>query len=116
MARLIKGITVTLVNLVEVGVDPFNNPIFESKELSVNNVLVAPASQPEILEATNLFGKKAVYTIAIPKDDNHEWIDQKVILPSPFTGEYRVFGFPAVGIDENIPLDWNAKYMLELYG
>jgi len=39
MARL-KGITVTLINKVQTGTDPFDNPIYEDVEIAVDNVLV----------------------------------------------------------------------------
>ena len=66
-----------------------------------------------ILDVLNMTGKKAVYNIAIPKGDDHTWEDNRV----EFFGEsWRVIGFPQQGIEENIPLDWNQKWMVERYG
>lgn len=113
MAR-IKGITVYLINLVETGRDPFNAPIFEEVRVPVENVLVSPMSnQVDVTSMEQLYGKRAVYQLAIPKGDTHTWQDQVV----EFFGErWRVFGFPQTGIEENIPLDWNTKWMVERYG
>ena len=110
---LIKGITVTLINKVKIGLDAFGAPIFEERPKSVDNVLVSPTSSQEDLDTFNLLGKKAVYTIAIPKGDNNVWQDQKV----QFFGEtWQVIGFPQRGIEDNIPLDWNDKWMVARYG
>ena len=76
-------------------------------------MLVAPASADDIVSQLNLTGKKAVYTLAIPKGDKHNWLDRRV----QFFGEtWQTFGFPVKGIEENIPLDWNEKVMVEKYG
>ena len=109
----IKGITVTLINKVETGKDPFGKPIYEDAEILVDNVLVSPTSSDDIVNQLNLTGKKAVYTLAIPKGDTNVWEDKEV----RFFGErWRVFGFATQGIEELIPLDWNKKVMVERYG
>lgn len=109
----IKGITVTLINKIEVGRDEFNHAIHEEERLQVENVLVAPATVQEVLDMQNLTGKKAVYNIAIPKGDTHVWEDQLVEF---FGAVWHVIGFPQRGIDENILLNWNEKWMVERYG
>ena len=109
----IKGITVTLINKRETGKDPFGSPIYEDVEALVDNVLVSPTSSDDIVNQLNLTGKKAVYTLAIPKGDAHKWEDQEVRF---FGKRWRVFGFVTQGIEELIPLDWNKKVMVERYG
>lgn len=109
---MIKGITVELINKIEVGKDEFNHPIYREETTEVENVLVCPASASEIVDAMNLTGKKAVYNLAIPKGDNHVWKDQKVEF---FGDTWQVIGFPQRGIEENIPLDWNEKWMVARY-
>ena len=109
----IRGITVYLLSQVETGKDPFNTPVYTSVREAVENVLVAPASVDDITSTTQLYGKKAVYTIAIPKGDKHNWQDQIVEF---FGEQWRVFGFPQTGIEANIPLDWNTKWTVERYG
>lgn len=110
---MIKGITVTLIDKVETGKDPFGSPIYEDEEIEVNNVLVSPTSSDDIVNQLTLTGKKAIYTIAIPKGDTHNWEDKKVRF---FGKTWRTFGEPLEGIEELIPLDWNKKVMVEHYG
>lgn len=108
----IKGIRITLYERVKTGIDEFNHPIYEEVPATIDNVLIAPATTSEIVDIQNLTGKKAVYSIAIPKGDAHEWQDNKV----EFFGKiWRVIGFPQEGIEENIPLAWNQKWMVERY-
>lgn len=109
---MIKGITVTLYNRTQSGTDGFGEPIYTEVGVTVNDVLVSPASVQEVLDTHNLYGRKAVYTLAIPKGDTHTWENAKV----KFFGEYwRVFGIPQEGIDANIPLRWNKKLTVERY-
>ena len=109
---MIKGIPVVLYERTEIGRDEFDHPVYEEHPVTVENVLVAPASTTEILDAVHLYGKKAVYNIAIPKGDEHEWKDCRVDF---FGQHWRVISFPQQGIEENIPLDWNQKWMVERY-
>lgn len=109
----IKGNTVILVENIQVGVDGFNAPIYETSEVEVENVLVAPASSDDIVTTQDLSGKKAVYTLGIPKGDTHNWEDATVKF---FGKTWKTFGFPLEGIEENIPLDWNKKVTVEQYG
>lgn len=110
---MIKGIAVTLIDNVETGKDPFGNPIYEDKEIEVNNVLVSPTSSDDIVNQLTLTGKKAIYTLAIPKEDTHDWENKKVRF---FGKTWRTFGEPLEGIEELIPLDWNKKVTVEHYG
>ncbi|HAP14770.1 MAG TPA: hypothetical protein DCZ00_02290 [Lactococcus sp.] len=109
----IKGITIMLIDKVETGKDPFGKPIYSDVPVEVENVLVAPSSADDIINSVNLMGKKAVYTLGIPKGDTRDWEDKEVIF---FGQRFRTFGFPLEGIEELIPLDWNKKVMVERYG
>lgn len=111
MAKL-KGITVTLVDAVEVGRDPFNNPIYEEQEIEVEDVLVAPTSSDDVVNEMSLSGRKAVYTLAIPKGDTHDWEEKEVLF---FGKRWKAFGIPLEGMDHLIPLRWNKKVMVERY-
>ena len=107
-----KGITVTLYERTQTGTDEFNRPIYEEAPAEVHNVLVAPADTggQEVLDALNLTGRKAVYTLAIPKGDNHHWEGNRV----EFFGEsWHVIGIPTEGIEDLIPLQWNRKVQVE---
>ena len=111
MAR-IKGITVTLIDRKVTDTDPFGTPVYGDVEVTVDNVLVSPTSSDDIVNRLELTGKKAVYTLAIPKSDTNSWENKEV----RFFGErWRVFGIPLQGIEELIPLDWNKKVTVERY-
>lgn len=103
---------VVLYEKVQNGVDDFNNPIYDETPITVSNVLVAPSASDEITDSTNLYGKKAVYTLAIPKGDTHRWEDSKIVF---FGKEWRSFGTPLEGMEDMIPLKWNKKVTVERY-
>ena len=107
-----EGITVTLWNKEQIGTDPLGMPLYEETPVEIENVLVAPSSSDEVLDSTNMYGKKAVYTLAIPKTDNHDWTDKKV---SFFGQDWKTFGIPLRGIDKLIPGAWNMKVTVERY-
>ena len=109
---MLKGITVTLINRKVVGKDPLGAPIYEDAEIEIENVLVSPTSTDDIVNQLTITGKKAVYTLAIPKGDTNTWEDQEVRF---FGKRWRVFGAELQGIEEMIPLDWNKKVMVERY-
>src|SRR5690625_2242579 len=109
---ILHGITVTLINKQKVGEDPFKNPIYDDVEVDVENVLITPTSTEEIVNTLDLTGKKAVYTLAIPKGDTNNWEDAEVYF---FGERWRTFGFVIQGIEHLIPLDWNKKVMVERY-
>lgn len=107
-----RGITITLYDRTQTGVDSFNRPIYSETPVSVDNVLVTPSTDTEVVETLNLTGKRAIYTLAIPKGDTHVWEDRKV---SFFGEDWRVINFAAGGIDHLIPLSWNAKVQVSRY-
>lgn len=106
----IKGITVKLLSRVQTGTDAFNRPVYAETEIDIDNVLVAPLSTSEVLDTLNLTGHKAQYQLAIPKGDTHEWENQRVKF---FGQAWQVIGSPLMGIEANIPLEWNTKIRVE---
>ena len=109
---MINGITVTLYTKTKTGTDGFGDPVYTETAVEVDDVLVYPSTGTEILETVNLYGKKAVYTMAIPKGDTHDWEDQIVEF---FGHRFRTFGIPVQGIEANIPLSWHKKVRCERY-
>lgn len=107
-----RGITVTLYPKTLAGYNSIGEAQFTYGEIEVDNVLVAPSSAQEILDADNLYGKKAIYTLGIPKGDTNDWEDQKV---SFFGADWHTFGIPLEGIDGLVPTVWNKKVMVERY-
>lgn len=109
---MLKGITVTLYTVTQAGVDGFGRPVYAETAVSVDDVLVAPLSDTEVLDTLNLTGRKAVYQLGLPKGDDHEWENRRV---SFFGEDFRVIGHPTEGIENMIPLRWNKKVKVESY-
>lgn len=108
----IQGITITLITKTVVGKDPFGGPITQTQKVKVNNVLIAPASSEDIVSHQTVHGKTAVYTLAIPKGDTHDWVQAEVEF---FGKRWRTIGVPVQGIESMIPLGWNQKIEVERY-
>lgn len=110
---MITGRTVVLLEKQQTGVDAFNRPTYAEVPVEVENVLIAPLSDQEVLDTLNLTGRKAVYQLGIPKGDAHDWENQRVQF---FGQTWQVIGIPTEGQDELIPLFWNKKVKVERYG
>lgn len=109
---LIKGMQVILLEPTQTDTDPFGKPIINEVEITVDNVLVGQPTTEDMATITDLTGKKASYVLGIPKGDTHEWKDRKVIF---FGHTWHTLGFVIEGIEENIPLAWHKKIMVERY-
>lgn len=109
---MLNGIPVTLWTVTQTGTDGFHRPVYTETPVTVNDVLVAPLSDAEILDTVNLTGKKAVYQLGIPKGDTHDWENRRVTF---FGEDWRVIGHPTEGIGDMIPLRWNKKVRVESY-
>ncbi|MFM1580726.1 hypothetical protein ABGF48_00730 [Helcococcus bovis] len=107
---LIQGIIVTLINRVKIGENPLREPIYEEKEIEVQNVLVAPATADDLVNVGDLEGRKTIYTIAIPKGDTNIWENQKVKF---LNKTWKVITEAEEGIESMMPLAWNKKYKVE---
>ena len=109
---MLTGITVTLYVKTLAGLDALGAPIYSEQKIDVPDVLVAPVTETDIVNTTDLSGGKAVYQLAIPKGDANDWEDVTV----EFFGEkWKTTGIPIEGIVENIPLRWNKKVTVERY-
>lgn len=75
-------------------------------------MLISPTSSDDVVNQLDLTGRKAVYTLAIPKGDTHNWENKEVKF---FNQRWKTFGIPLEGIEHLIPLDWNKKVMVERY-
>lgn len=109
---MIKGITVKLYQKTESGRDDFNHPIYTETAIDVENVLIGHPSSTEVLDTLNITGRKAVYTLGIPKGDTHDWEDKTVKF---FGRKFKTIGIPVEGIEELIPLSWNKQIKVEVY-
>lgn len=108
----IKGVSVTLYTEEFKGRDKDGNDIFETTPVVVDDVLVGEPTTDDITTSTDLYGKKIVYILGIPKTDDHNWMDKVVEI---FGSKYRTFGFPMKGIDSNIPGHRSTKIRVERY-
>lgn len=110
---MIKGITVTLWEKQQIAVDDFNVPVYAEVPIEVDDVLVSPTSDQDKAEALNLYGRRAEYVIAIPKGNTLDWTCKRITF---FGEDWRAISHGIQGIEENIPLRWNRKIMVESYG
>ncbi|MBQ1569549.1 MAG: hypothetical protein IIZ78_18240 [Clostridiales bacterium] len=119
MARL-KGITVTLYTETITGYDSLGNPVIETKEESVDNVLVGEPSTDDITTSLSMYGKQISFMLGIPKGDTHDWMDKEVSWTDAYgiTRKVKTFGYPITGIEENLPpqIPWHMKVRCEAYG
>ena len=108
----IHGIPITLIDKQLVSKDPFGSPVVKDVEITIDNVLVAPATTEDVTNQMSLTGKKISYTIGIPKGDAHDWEEKEVRF---FGKRWRTVGIPLEGIESMMPLEWNKKVMVERY-
>lgn len=108
----IHGIEITLIDKVETGRDDFNSPVYEDKEIKVQDVIVGRPESEDVVNALSLYGKRTEYILGIPKGDTHEWEDREVIILGK---RYRTFGHIIEGIEDLVPLRWHKKIRVERY-
>ena len=107
-----RGVTVTLYEKTQTGVDGLNNPVYSVSPVQVENVLVGEPTTDDITTSVDLYGKRLAYVLGIPKGDENDWTDTIV----EFWGhKFRTYGDTVQGIEENLPLLWNKKVRVEEY-
>lgn len=112
MATFLHGIPVTLYERTQTGTDSFNAPIYSETPVTVENVLVSPVSAEAVVGELQLYGKRAVYELCLPKGDAHDWTGCRVEF---FGQSFRVFGPVQELIESLVPFDWNRKVKVERY-
>lgn len=110
---LLTGIPVLLYDKVRTGTDAFNAPVYTETAVKVRNVLVCPVSTEDIVTAQQLYGKRAVYELCIPKEDVNDWENRTVEF---YGKKWRTFGIVLEWMDHLVPGDWNRKVKVERYG
>ncbi len=113
MANLIRGVPVTLYEKKPAGTDEMHAPVFHETPVVVENVLITPLSSQEVTDTLNLYGKRAEYTLYIPKGDAHHWEDSRV---SFFGQDFYTVGFAQQYIESNVPGPWNKTIKAARYG
>lgn len=109
---MIQGMTVTLWNKTQTGVDGFGQPIYSWASKTVDNVLVGHPTAEERTNELNLTGRSIEYTLGIPKGNKDNWENQIVEF---FGHKYLTFGIPEQGIEANIPMSWHKKVKCARY-
>lgn len=109
---LLKGISVILYNRIRTGQNELGEDVYNEVPETVEDVLVAPSTNEDLINDIRLYGKKAEYTLAIPKGDMHIWEDRTVEF---FGRRWRTFGFVEQGIEELVPTRWHKKVKVERY-
>lgn len=127
-----KGMTIYLVQKIQIGVDDFGMPVYVQGSYpsndrypandyypggeileAVNDCLVGQPSADDVTNTLALYGKKIAYTVGIPKGDAHDWTDAEVEI---WGERFRTIGYPETGIQANIPLRWGQNIKVERYG
>lgn len=107
----IQGMVIQLAVHEHTGTDAFGQPVESIQWEEVDNVLVSPASSEDINDSITRYGKKASYTLCIPKGDTHVWEDTEV----EFYGKrWHTIGYAKEYIEANIPLSWNKQIQVEV--
>lgn len=109
---MLRGISVELQKLEEVGRDAFNHPIYSESWIEVQNVLVSPSASVDQTDTTNLTGDMSTYMLCVPKGDQNEWKNRLV----RFWGKtWETDGEPREYIEDMLPLSWNKQISVKCY-
>ena len=108
----IHGIPITLIDKQVVSIDPFGSPVVKDVEITIDNVIVSPATTEDVTSQMSVTGKRISYTLGIPKGDAHDWENKEVRF---FGKRWKTVGIPLEGIESMMPLEWNKKVMVERY-
>ena len=109
---MIKGMSVVLINKTQTGTDPFKEPIYSTTETTVENVLVSPEVEDDVVRTEGIDGKREAYLLGIPKGDAHTWENQDVRF---FGKTFHIYAPVKMGIEANIPTPWHHIYKCERY-
>lgn len=107
----IKGVSVVLHVRTEGELDPLGNPTYTTEDVTVDNVLWNVSTVDDLIDKDRLEGTMELYTLSIPKGDEHKWLENTVT----FNGKTFHCYAESEGIEELIPLSWNKKVLVERY-
>lgn len=95
--------------------DGFGAPVYTTDFVDVENVLIGEPTSEEIIQATDLYGKRIRFMLGIPKGDAHDWTDTEVRWTDAYGTAHTLhtFGFPIVGVEHLIPTPWHMKVRCE---
>lgn len=107
----IKGVSVVLHKRTVKEYDPLGNPIYQTSDVTVHNVLWNVSTADDLIDTSRLEGTQELYTLSIPKGDTNTWVENSVT----FNGKTFHCYAESEGIEELTPLDWNKKVLVERY-
>lgn len=107
-----KGTSITIMRPVDGTPDRFGNVTHTWQTETVGDVLVAPGASND-LEASRPEGVTVAYTLHFPKTYTGSLEGCMVILPAPWSGEFRVVGDPREFMDANTPTRWHLPVEIE---
>ena len=108
---MIKGATVVLHERTLDGTDAIGSPVYKTTDTNVSDVLWYPSTVDDVIDQTRLEGTKELYTLCIPKGNTNTWLENTVTFNSKTYHCYAESEF----IEENLPLRWNKKVLVERY-
>lgn len=107
----IKGKSVVLHTRTVKEYDPLGNPIYQTADTTVYNVLWNVSTADDLIDTSRLEGTQELYTLSIPKGDTNTWLENTVT----FNGKTFHCYAESEGIDNLTPLEWNKKVLVERY-
>lgn len=113
---MIRGVTVTVLHPVIVGVDSFNNYRYGTPVREVvENVLVAPSTTMDG-DAARPHGYATTLTLHFPKDFEGNLRGCEIELPDPYPPVVRVVGEPTPYMYANVPpgVPWSMPVTVEV--
>lgn len=106
------GMTLSFTKRVATGAkDSFNNPVYSTETVTVDDCLVAPTTEPyDRVESAALDRDVTLVRVHLPKASTADVSDSEFT----YEGEsFRVIGRPVKFMDENTPTRWNRYLRAE---
>lgn len=110
----IRGIPIILYEETVTGQDDFGRDIVETVATEIPNVVIGQPSSEDVLTEVNISGKQIVYNLALPADDNHDWVNKVVEF---YGHKWRTIGIPDQFMDGfmGATFPWNKRIRVEAY-
>lgn len=108
---LMKGMTVTFSKKVAAGKDDLNNPTYTTQNISIDDVLIAPITEPTNARETQaLEQQRDQVRVHLPKATNQDISDSSFVYDGK---TFKVDSDSVKFMDENTPTRWNRYLRAE---
>lgn len=96
---------------VKTGVDDFNNPVYSSETLSIDDCLIGPPTEPyDRVETSALDRDITLVRVHLPQGNTVDVSDSEFM----YDGQtFRVIGKPVKFMEENTPTRWSSYLRAE---